>query len=153
MIVQRLGPSSGDDTQTARPLALPATLADGLQTLDLGGESFRVLVKRTTGGERFAVAQQASFRNDIARDGALRTVMPFLILVPVLLLIVADLVRKMFRPIAALSMEIDQRAEQALHPVDQHHFPVEVRPFACRPGHVGVGQALRLQRQGGERRA
>jgi hypothetical protein len=59
-----------------------------------------VLVKTTAAGERIAVAQEAGFRNEIARDGALRTVMPFLILVPVLLLIVADLVRKMFRPIA-----------------------------------------------------
>jgi hypothetical protein len=75
-----------------------------------------VLVKTTAAGERIAVAQEAGFRNEIARDGALRTVMPFLILVPVLLLIVADLVRKMFRPIAALSKEIDQRAEQELHP-------------------------------------
>jgi hypothetical protein len=73
-----------------------------LHTLEIGGESFRVLVKTTAAGERIAVAQEAGFRNEIARDGALRTVMPFLILVPVLLLIVADLVRKMFRPIAAL---------------------------------------------------
>jgi two-component system OmpR family sensor kinase len=80
-----------------------------LHTLEIGGESFRVLVKTTAAGERIAVAQEAGFRNEIARDGALRTVMPFLILVPVLLLIVADLVRKMFRPIAALSKEIDQR--------------------------------------------
>ena len=62
--------------------------------------------------ERIVVAQETGFRDEIARDGALRTVLPFLILVPILLLIVADLVRKMFMPIAVLSEEIDQRGEQ-----------------------------------------
>ena len=86
-----------------RSAAAPATLPDGLHTLEVGGETFRVLVKTTRAGERIAVAQESGFRNEIARDGALRTVMPILIPVPILLLIVADTVRKMFRPIAALS--------------------------------------------------
>lgn len=151
VIVQRLGevsPSSvGVDAGGTLPL--PTTLTDGLHTLDVGGETFRVLVKTTVAGERIAVAQESGFRNEIARDGALRTVMPFLILVPVLLLIVADLVRKMFRPIAALSMEIDQRAEQELHPVDDRHLPVEVRPFAVAINRLlaRVSQSMESQRR------
>jgi two-component system OmpR family sensor kinase len=39
-------------------LPLPTTLADGLHTLEVGGESFRVLVKTTASGERIAVAQE-----------------------------------------------------------------------------------------------
>ncbi|TDK62775.1 ATP-binding protein [Sapientia aquatica] len=151
VIVQRLGEVShsaaGVDAGGALPL--PTTLTDGLHTLELGGETFRVLVKTTAAGERIAVAQESGFRNEIARDGALRTVMPFLILVPVLLLIVADLVRKMFRPIAALSKEIDQRAEQELHPIDDHHLPVEIRPFAVAINRllVRVSQSMESQRR------
>ncbi|MBC3886633.1 sensor histidine kinase [Undibacterium griseum] len=130
-------------------LSLPTTLADGLHTLEVGGESFRVLVKTMAAGERIAVAQETGFRNEIARDGALRTVMPFLILVPVLLLIVADLVRKMFRPIAALSKEIDLRTEQELHPVEDRHLPVEVRPFALAINRLlaRVGRSMDSQRR------
>ncbi|MBR7780286.1 ATP-binding protein [Undibacterium rugosum] len=151
VIVQRLGevsPSTvGVDAGGVLPLS--ATLADGLQTLEVGGETFRVLVKTTASAERIAVAQESGFRNEIARDGALRTVMPFLILVPVLLLIVADLVRKMFQPIAALSEEIDQRAEQELHPVEDRHLPVEVRPFAVAINRLlaRVGQSMESQRR------
>jgi len=151
VIVQRLGEISnsaaGVDAGVALPL--PSTLSDGLHTLELGSETFRVLVKTTTVGERIAVAQESGFRNEIARDGALRTVMPFLILVPVLLLIVADLVRKMFRPIAALSKEIDQRAEQELHPIDDHHLPVEIRPFAVAINRLltRVSQSMESQRR------
>ena len=151
VIVQRLGevtPSTvGVDAGGVLPL--PTTLADGLHTLEVGGEMFRVLVKTTASGERVAVAQESGFRNEIARDGALRAVMPFLILVPVLLLIVADLVRKMFQPIAALSKEIDQRAEQELHPIEDCHLPVEVRPFAVAINRLlaRVGQSMESQRR------
>lgn len=132
VIVQRLGDATPGqaNVDAGGALPLPATLSDGLQTLEVGGETFRVLVRTTAAGERFAVAQEAGFRDEIARDAALRSVMPFLILVPVLLLVVADLVRKMFRPIAALSREIDQRSEEDLHSIEVHDLPAEVRPFA-----------------------
>lgn len=151
VIVQRLGEVSPSTVgvDAGGVLPLPATLADGLHTLEVSGETFRVLVKTTASGEHIAVAQESGFRNEIARDGALRTVMPFLILVPVLLLIVADLVRKMFQPIAALSKEIDQRAEQELHPVEDRHLPVEVRPFAVAINRLlaRVGQSMESQRR------
>ena len=151
VIVQRLGEvnPSAAGVDAGGTLPLPTTLADGLHTVEVGGETFRVLVKTTAAGERIAVAQESGFRNEIARDGALRTVMPFLFLVPVLLLIVADLVRKMFRPIAALSREIDLRADQELHPVADRHLPVEVRPFAVAINRLltRVGQSMESQRR------
>ena len=151
VIVQRLGEAnpSAPGVDAGGPLALPACLPDGLQTLAVGGETFRVLIRTTAAGERIAVAQESGFRNEIARAGALRTVMPFLLLVPVLLLIVADLVRKMFRPIAALSSEIDQRSEQELHPVEDRHLPLEVRPFAVAINRLlaRVSQAVAAQRR------
>ncbi len=151
VIVQGLGDGATSrlSVDEGGALPLPATLPDGLHTLEVGGETFRVLVKTTRAGERIAVAQESGFRNEIARDGALRTVMPILILVPILLLIVADLVRKMFRPIAALSREIDQRAEQDLHPIEDRHLPAEVRPFAVAINRLlaRVGQAMESQRR------
>jgi len=151
VIIQRLGEAnpSAAGVDAGGTLTLPTTLVDGLHTLEVSGETFRVMVKTTTAGERIAVAQELGLRNEIARDGALRTVMPFLILVPVLLLIVADLVRKLFQPIAALSKEIDQRAEQELHPVEDRHLPVEVRPFAVAINRLlaRVSQTMDSQRR------
>ena len=131
VIVQYLaeGLTSGKRGDADRSLQLPLTLRDGLHTLAVGGEDFRVLVKTTRSGDRIAVSQETGVRDEIARDSALRTLMPFLILVPILLLVVADLVRKMFRPITALSAEIDQRTEQELHAIEDTHLPAEVRPF------------------------
>jgi len=151
VIVQRLGEvrTSSIGVDEGGLLPLPATLADGLQTVHVSGETFRVLIRTTASGERVAVAQESGFRNEIARKGALRTMMPILILVPVLLLIVSDLVRKMFRPIAALSKEIDCRAEQELHPVEEGDLPLEVRPFAVAINRLlaRVGQSMESQRR------
>ncbi|MBG6075281.1 ATP-binding protein [Polaromonas sp. CG_9.11] len=151
VIVQYLagGGKAAGQGDAGAPLPLPLTLADGLHTLKVGSEPFRVLVKTTASGERIAVAQETGVRDEIARDSALRTLMPFLILVPVLLLIVADLVRKMFLPISALSAEIDQRSEQALYPVETADLPAEVRPFAVAINRLlaRVGQSMEAQRR------
>lgn len=132
VIVQRLddGGRSRSGVDGGRALSLPATLRDGLHTVEVGGDTFRVLVKTTAAGQRIAVAQESRFRNEIARDSALRTLVPFLVLVPVLGGIVADLVRKMFRPIATLSKAIDRRTEQDLEPIEESRLPIEIRPFA-----------------------
>jgi two-component system OmpR family sensor kinase len=130
-------------------LPLPVTLSDGLHTLEVNGQTLRVLVKTTARAERIAVAQDTDARDEIARDSALHTLLPLLVLMPVLLLVVADLVRKMFRPIAALSMEIDQRTDQALHPVEKEHLPVEVRPFVVAINRLltRVAQSMEVQRR------
>ncbi|CAJ0806232.1 MULTISPECIES: sensor histidine kinase [Ralstonia] len=151
VIVQRLGDgnqaSIAVDEGGALPLA--TSLPEGLQTLNAGGEMFRVLVKTTSRSERIAVAQEIGFRNEIARGSAFRTVTPFLVLVPLLLLVVANLVRQMFRPIAGLSSEIDRRGERDLHPVDEEHLPTEVRPFVVAINRMlaRVSQSMEAQRR------
>ncbi len=151
VIVQYLadGNKLAEDVDSRSALPLPITLPDGLQTLDVNGEPFRLLVKTTSNGERIAVAQETDVRDEIARSSALRTLMPFLILVPILLLIVADLVRKLFQPIALLSAEIDQRADQELHPIEESHLPAEVRPFVVAINRLlaRVEQSMEAQRR------
>ncbi len=151
VIVQYLADASKEAglADAAGPLSLPITLADGLHTLAGKSERFRVLVKTMSSGERIAVAQESGVRDENARDSALRTLLPLLILVPILLVIVADLVRKMFRPITSLSAEIDRRAEQALHPVEASNLPAEVRPFVVAINRLlaRVDQSMEAQRR------
>ena len=131
VIVQGLGAIARppDHVEQGGHLPLPATLSDGLRTLELDGEPYRVLVRTTAGGERFAVAQDLRLRRELARYGALRTTLPFLLLVPALLLVLARLVRQLFRPITDLAQEVDARGEQDLHPIAYAPVPTEVRPF------------------------
>lgn len=110
-------------------LALPSTLPDGIQTLNVAGENYRVLVKTLGPEKRLAVAQETAVRDEIVQDSAIHTVMPFLILVPILLLVVANLVRKIFRPVAAVSAEVDRRGDEELHAIGPQSLPAEIRPF------------------------
>ena len=131
VVIQYLSDSGKAETDSDAGTLLPLSLPDGLHTVQINGESFRVLLKTTVGGDRIAVAQQTGLRDQIARDSALRTAMP--LLVPLLLLAVARLVRKMFQPIAALSCEIDRRGEMELHPVETAGLSVRVvLPAAAR---------------------
>ena len=151
VIVQHLsdGQHATGTTDEVLPLPFPTTLADGLATVDVAGEAFRVLVRTTAHGERIAVAQESDARDKDARESAWRSLLPFLILFPVLLLVVGDLVRKLFRPIGVLAAEIDQRAEQELHPIEEQHLPTEVRPFVVAINRLlaRVAQSMDSQRR------
>jgi two-component system OmpR family sensor kinase len=151
LIVQRLGSGSASrrELDNGGVLPLPLTLPDGLQTHRVDGETFRILVKTLPGGERIVVAQEEGYRKQIAFGGAMRTVLPFLVLVPLLLLIVAQLVRRMFQPIAALSREIEGRGAHDLTPVEAGHLPQEVRPFALAINQLlgKASQSIEAQRR------
>lgn len=121
--VQLLGTHAADEP------VLPANLPDGLQTVRADGETYRVLV-RASGGQRLAVAQETSVRDETARDSALLTLVPFLLLVPVLLLVVTDLVRKVFAPVRDAASAVDARGEDDLRPVASAALPAEIRPYA-----------------------
>ena len=150
VIVQPLGGDGESvDGDAGAWLPLPDTSRDGLHTLDAGGETFRVLVRTMSSGQRIAVAQETGVRDELARGSAFRTLLPLLILIPVLLLIAVNLVRKMFRPIADLAFEIDQRAEHEMHPVQDVHLPVEIRPFVLAINRLlgRVSESMQAQRR------
>lgn len=130
-------------------LPLPNNLKPGWRTLALGRETYRILVPEADGGQRIAVAQEIHFRDRIATRSALRTVMPFLAFVPILVIIVILLVRSMFRPIAALSARIDQRDDRDLSPIGDQPLPAEVRPFVRAIDRLldRVGQSVEAQRR------
>ncbi|WP_179404591.1 sensor histidine kinase [Burkholderia guangdongensis] len=140
---------AGANVSVNARLAAAAALPDGLHTLRAGGEPVRVLVRTLANGERIAIAQDAGVRDDVARESAWRTALPLLILVPILLVVVADLVRKMFRPIAELSAELDARGEHDLHPVRTDRIPIEVRPFVVAINRMlaRVAQSVDAQRR------
>ncbi|WP_060507498.1 HAMP domain-containing sensor histidine kinase [Pseudomonas sp. NBRC 111124] len=119
--------SHADDSQL--PLPIPGSVADGLSTVVVGNEPFRVLVRTDASGKRFAVAQEIHSRNRDARNSAWRALMPFAILFPILLLVVANLIRELFRPVSTLAAMLDTRDDQDLRPLDVHPLATEIRPF------------------------
>ncbi|MCP1623673.1 ATP-binding protein [Pseudomonas nitroreducens] len=141
-----IAPGANDNSL---PLPLPSSLNDGFSTTSVGGEEFRVLVRTTATGQRIAIAQETESRDRDARESAWRGLIPFVILIPVLLLVMNDLIRKLFRPIATLSAEIDRRDEQDMAPIDARHLPTEIRSFALAINRLlgRVGKSMEAQRR------
>ena len=133
----------------AGPLALPPTLRDGMQTVGVDGDDYRVVVRTLPDGERIAVAQETRLRDEIARDGAVRTMLQLLVLLPVLVLVVVEFVRRMLDPVGRLSREVERRTEQELHPLVAHDLPSEIRPFVTAINRLlgRVDQAMGVQRR------
>jgi two-component system OmpR family sensor kinase len=104
-------------------------LSDGLQTVVVGKEQWRVFVRTNEQGVRVAVAQQTTVRDFAARASAVRTLTPILFLAPLLVLLVTLLVRQMFRPLRILSYELGRRAENDLGQLNRAGLPSEVWPF------------------------
>lgn len=122
-------PTRDDASETSAPSGFPLDLVDGLQTRVMHGQTYRIFVTTLGSSERIAVAQQTAVRNETASYSALLGLLPFLILVPVLLLVVAGLVRRIFAPVMASAAEVDQRSERDVQPVATTGLPEEIRPF------------------------
>jgi two-component system OmpR family sensor kinase len=141
------------DHQAAEPandaLALPGNLADGIQTVTVRDERWRVYVKTLGSGSQVAVAQQTAVRDEIARDGALQTVMPFAILIPLLLLVVGFLIKQMFMPVKKLALNLDRRSEQDLSQLSETHLPLEIVSFVVAINRLlsRVVRSVALQRR------
>ncbi|MDQ1921558.1 sensor histidine kinase [Massilia pseudoviolaceinigra] len=133
----------------ARPPVFSSLLGDGLQTVLVGNEQWRVFVKTNARGVRVAVGQQTTVRDATARASALRTLMPILLLVPVLVLLVGVLLQQMFKPFETLAGDLASRSEADLGPLDHAGLPTEVWPFvvAINALLVRMGRSLAVQRR------
>ncbi|MDB6000529.1 MAG: integral rane sensor signal transduction histidine kinase [Rhizobacter sp.] len=110
-------------------VALPLTLKDGLQSIEQSGVGWRVTVSENISGQRFAVAQRMTVRDEAARDAALTTLLPLVVMVPVLLLIVGIVVKQTFAPLTAMSAEVDRVDGNQLAAIEERHAPLEALPL------------------------
>lgn len=134
---------------TVRPPQFSNTLQDGLQTVSVGHEHWRVYVKTSPKGQRVAVGQQTAVRDAAALASALRTLLPLLFLVPVLMVLVGIVVRQMFKPLKHLALELRRRPEHDLGPLSAAALPAEVLPFVSEINRLllRVGRSVGAQRR------
>ncbi|MEO6958446.1 MAG: two-component sensor histidine kinase, partial [Burkholderiaceae bacterium] len=142
-------PTIGAGQIPAPRLKLPTSVSDGLQTLKVDDASWRVLVRSTVSGSRFAVAQQTDLRDDVARSSGLTSIVPLLFLIPLLLVILTFIIRMMFKPVNRLAQEMDSRTHTDLEPMPDTGVPRELRPFVKSTNVLlgKVSDAMRQQRR------
>ncbi len=125
VIIEELSDRPGG-TPDARSLW---ALRDGLHVASRDQESWRVLLKTRTDGSRFAVGQPTAIRDEIARDNALHTILPFAVLMPCLMFVIAIVIWQSMKPMIKLAEHLDARRSDDLNKLPLEGTPRELHPF------------------------
>ncbi len=148
--VRLLQPLDAQAVESPGALAgLPLNLPDGMQTVSLPGDSWRVLVTKLDAGSRIALGQRTAMRDEIAYSSAWRTLLPLLALIPILLILMGYLVRTMFKPLKSVALDLDGRIDDELHGINEAQLPSEIQPFVVAINRLlgRVAQSVALQRR------
>jgi two-component system OmpR family sensor kinase len=112
-----------------RPAWLAANLTPGLHTLDNANGSMRVFVRSLPQDERIVVAQRTDLRDEIALNSALRTLVPVILLLPLLGWLTARIVAAELAPVRRLAQSLDAQPSDVLAPLPATDIPDEVSSF------------------------
>jgi two-component system OmpR family sensor kinase len=105
------------------------TLQDGLHVVSRDHRPWRILLRTRPDGSRFFIGQPTSVRDEVARDSALYTLLPFAVLAPCLMLVIAIVVWQSLRPMTELAGQLDARRSDDLGKLSPEGTPRELHPF------------------------
>jgi two-component system OmpR family sensor kinase len=112
------------------------TLPDGLHIVSRSHEAWRLLIRTRADGSRVLIGQPIYIRDNIARNSALHTVVPLVLLLPCLVLVVTIVVRRTLRPMAQLAARLDARQADDLQTLPLDGTPGELHPFIASINHL-----------------
>lgn len=108
--------------------SLPGLAPPGFSTVDTDGGRWRVYAIQLR-DQLVQVAQPTRVRKEAAAAAALRTVMPFLILLPVLGVLIWWTVGSGLAQLDRLAREVKSRSAVQLEPLQLAEVPIEARPL------------------------
>lgn len=112
---------------------IPLTLNDGLQTIKMDDEEWRVVtITQNKSQRRFAIAQQTELRDTIAWSSSIAVFLPIALLVAILLILIHEIIRRQFRSLSVLTKLIDQQDGMQVtqfNNLSSKNIPIEITPF------------------------
>ncbi len=127
--VIRVWDRNGLTIYSSRPhRPLPEIARLGFATERTTEETWRVYALQYR-GETIAVAQPTSVRAKLAATAALRTLTPFMVLLPLIALLIWLIVSRELRPLTDLATSVRTRTPEALDPFTESGVPDEARPL------------------------
>ncbi len=103
---------------------------EGFADLTLDGEAWRTYYLPAASGEwLIAVGQKQEERDELVWNLLADQLVPWVLTLPVLLLVMAGAVRQALKPVRALTAEIDRRAAGDLHPLAAGKLPSDLKPL------------------------
>jgi two-component system OmpR family sensor kinase len=109
---------------------LPVTASEGYSTVHVNHRDWRVYTL-VQGTYALQVAQAIDEREAIATRTALRTLLPFLLLIPLLGVMIWYAVGRGLSPLDTMSRALGKRRADALAPLAERELPEELRPLAA----------------------
>ena len=148
VVVQVWGPDGARIYTSDAKAAAPMVIKLGFDDLQAASGHWRVFGIQQR-GLTFQVAQPMAVRDDLALAAAWRTLLPFLVALPLMGLLIWRLVGHEFRPLEATAQAVARRNPNSLSPIDAARVPEEVRPLiASLNGLLSrLGEAFAWQRQ------
>lgn len=131
-------------------VALPfAVAAEGFVDLELAGAAWRVYYLRGNGPWRVAVGQASEERGEVLRDLLAGQLLPWLLMLPALLAVLAAAVRRGLQPMREIAREVQQRRADSLEPLAVAAAPSELRPLLVSMNDLfaRIGQAIEQERR------
>lgn len=110
-------------------LKLPANLTAGFHTVEIDGLYWRVYIYPAISGNHVAVAQEVKVREIVASESALLTLLPLLVLIPVLIFVSRQIIKNEMSSIRTLAEFIDTQNEGHLSALPTGKVPNEISPF------------------------
>ena len=143
VLVWRL--SNAGDVQRGVPPIEPVSA--GLRTIAWHGDRWRVLATPSARGDWLLVAQRMEVRDEMARHSAVRTVLPLLVLVPLLALLVRVVVKGALAPVRRLARHVDEHPLARAAQLPELDVPAELHPFITSIRGLVSELSLALERQ------
>jgi two-component system OmpR family sensor kinase len=147
-VVIQIWDRGGVQLYFSRPSSrLPERAELGFSTVNTPHGAFRVY-SSMIGSNVVQVAQPMSLRRQLATDIAVRTVVPLLLLLPVLAFAILMIVGRGLAPLFRIAAEVDARSAEALGPVEEARAPDEVKPLVVALNSLlgRLGRSLAAQR-------
>lgn len=108
--------------------ALPQMAVLGFANIPVRGMIYRVFSLQTR-SQVIQIAQDMRVRQALAREAAWRSLLPVVLLLPLLALIVWWVIRHSLTPVQRVRRELALRQPQDLAPVAEEELPDEIRPL------------------------
>jgi len=148
VVVVQIWDASGAQLYLSRPgAAAPENTDLGFSTVASPGGSWRVY-SAVVGDNVVQVSQPTRARDELAASLALRTMLPLLVLVPVLMMLSWVTVGRGLKPLNEVTSAVGRRSADDLEPLPDRSLPREVMPLVAALNRLlaRLDQALSLQR-------
>lgn len=129
------------------PHWLTPELAIGFHTLTHDDQTIRLWVGENSEHQRFAIIQPTSERDEIALDSALRTLVPLLILLPLMGAIIWLGIKRELQSVERLALKIDALVDGIPQALPDQTVPKELQGFMLAINHLLTRLHLLFMRQ------